>query len=81
MMVGMVARGVDNDTHLSDDGTAPLTPPKRPREPGDDLDEEAQPLPPPRPLSSLLSPGTIPAPTGSVQAEDPMDGRRRRQER
>ena len=41
MMVGMVARGVDNDTHLSDDGTAPLTPPKCPREPGDDLDETA----------------------------------------
>ena len=41
MMVGMVARGPDNDVHLPGDRAAPPAPPKRPREPGDDLDEEA----------------------------------------
>ena len=35
MMVGMVARGPDSDVLL------PPAPPKRPREPGDELDEEA----------------------------------------
>ena len=41
MMVGMVARGPDSDAHLPGDRAAPPTPPNRPREPGDDLDEEA----------------------------------------
>ena len=41
MMVGMVVRGPDNDVHLPGDRAAPPAPPKRPREPGDDLDEEA----------------------------------------
>ena len=38
------------------------------------------PLPSARPVPSLLSPGPIRAPTGTIQAEDPTDGRRRRRQ-